>query len=141
MYTLQGTIYQVGQPKQISETFTVQEFVVKQENVTQTGATYYNYVKMQTSNQVVMDRLPNLHVGAEVEVRFSLKGIISNKDNKVYTNINAYAIAPLATNQPQPIPVQQPQPQQQRQFQPQPIQSAYQQQPQQQQQDADELPF
>lgn len=136
MYTLQGTIYQVWQPKQISETFTVQEFVIKQENVTQTGATYYNYVKMQTSNQIVMDRLLNMHVGAEVEVRFSLKGIISNKDNKVYTNINAYAIALLAANQPQI-----PQPQPQRQFQPQPVQSAYQQQPQQQQQDADELPF
>lgn len=137
MYTLQGTIYQVGQPKQISETFTVQEFVIKQENVTQTGATYYNYVKMQTSNQVVMDRLVNMHVGAEVEVRFSLKGIISNKDNKVYTNINAYAIAPIATIQPQ---IPQPQ-QQQRQFHSQPIQSAYQQQPQAQQQDADDLPF
>lgn len=82
-YTLQGKLHLINEAKQVSDKFTVKDFVI------QTDGQYPQLITMQASNKSI-EWLDKCKVGDEVEVAFDVRGRQWN--DKFFNTLSAYSI-------------------------------------------------
>lgn len=92
--TYTGTILHIGEPKAVTEKFTLREFVVTDNN-----EKYPQEVKFQVSNKNCAF-LDAYNVGDVVEIAFNLRGRRYERDGNVswYNTIEAWKISKVSTN-------------------------------------------
>jgi hypothetical protein len=82
-YQIEGNLHQIMAAKQISEKFTVQEFVLH------FPGNYPQYIKFQASNKALQYLKPDM-VGTSVKITFDIRGREHN--GNFYNNLNAWKI-------------------------------------------------
>ena len=92
--TYKGTILYIGEPKAVTEKFTVREFVV-----TDSSDKYPQEIKFQVTNKNC-PFLDAYNVGDVVEIAFNLRGRRYERDGNVtwYNTIEAWKISKVSAN-------------------------------------------
>lgn len=90
-YEYNGSLYKVEEKKQVSDSFTVQEFILRNS----TDPNYPQYTKFQTSNKGI-EWLEKANMGDDINVTFDVRGVkYADKktgEEKFFTSLSAWKI-------------------------------------------------
>lgn len=97
---IKGILVSKGETEQKTETFKVREFVVLV-----TDGEYSDYFKIQLSNDNC-NRIDNIQINTEVEVKLNVKGRKYEKDGKTnfFTTLDAWYVKGLETQKDEDLP-------------------------------------
>lgn len=105
-YEINGTIIEIGDVQQITETFKKREFVIEnKETIPGRDEPIVNYVKFQLI-QNKTDLIDAYNSGQDINVNFNIKGNKwTNKEGIVqyFTNLEAWRINPASNAEAAPV--------------------------------------